>query len=46
MKLALELLQDENRRLYKEISMGDATGIYTEKQALVHAAIKEIKNLL
>ena len=46
MKLALELLIEENQRLTYEINKGDSTGIYSRKQIQVIAAIKEIKNLL
>ena len=46
MKLALTLLQDELTRLDQQISIGDATGIYTNKRKEVLAAQAELFNLI
>ena len=46
MKLALTLLQDELTRLDQQISIGDATGIYTNKRKEVLAAITEVLRAL
>ena len=47
MKLALELLLQENIRLQQEINKtGDATGIYTSRLEDVNNSIFELNNIV